>query len=472
MPRKPTVFSESLIKSLPAEEIEYVRSHNGLRIRVYPNGTKAWSYFKTAPNGSRKSIHLGIYPSISYKQARELADRNLGEMLKTGHDISLGKNVIKFGEYITSNGYLSWSRSNRDAHESIMSNLTDVVPVWIHRKPLNLFTNEDFQKFVDDRLSGKGFDKPVKKSTINRNLNNIRSVFKRAFIDRIIKENPMETFKNLKESEESIKRSLTDDERQRFIAITRDATLPQADKRKHMELFVELGLCTGMRKGEMLIDKNGNKGLRWKHFKNDSMQTIDLDDRLFEEDKMKTRLFQAVKKTVTKMSLSDNEKLPLDIEYVEQGKIRWYVDLEGIDVKTGKNRKIGIPNHLVERIRKYLWKREEESIRAKYKDALTVDEGMNLLRGNSPTVMGVFDDIPVFPFKDCDNSFGTLCNIAGLKNVSIHTMRHDFCTRLIMKGVDIYTVKRLAGHADIRTTMKYLHSLDDKDFTALEKLNL
>ena len=235
------MFSESLIKSLPAEEIEYVRSHNGLRIRVYPNGTKAWSYFKTAPNGSRKSIHLGIYPSISYKQARELADRNLGEMLKTGHDISLGKNVIKFGEYITSNGYLSWSRSNRDAHESIMSNLTDVVPVWIHRKPLNLFTNEDFQKFVDERLSGKGFDKPVKKSTINRNLNNIRSVFKRAFIDRIIKENPMETFKNLKESEESIKRSLTDDERQRFIAITRDATLPQADKRKHMELFVELG---------------------------------------------------------------------------------------------------------------------------------------------------------------------------------------------------------------------------------------
>jgi site-specific recombinase XerD len=50
-------------------------------------------------------------------------------------------------------------------------------------------------------------------------------------------------------------------------------------------------------------------------------------------------------------------------------------------------------------------------------------------------------------------------------------MRHDFCTKLITTGTDIYTVKRLAGHADIRTTMKYLHNLDDKDFTALEKLN-
>ena len=471
MPRKPTVFSESLINSLPAEHIEYVRSHNGLRIRVYPNGTKSWSYFKTAPNGYRKSIHLGTFPSVSYKQARELADRNLGEMLKTGHDIAIDKKGITFGDYMTSKSYISWSKSNRDAHESIMRNLTDVVPTWIHRKPFNLFTNEDFQMFVDDRLSGKGFDKPVKKSTINRNLNNIRSVFKRAFLDSTIKENPMERFQNLKESEESTKRSLTDDERKRFIAVVRDTTLPQADRRKHMEFFVELGLCTGMRKGEMLVDKDGNKGLRWKHFKNDSMQTIDLDDRLFEDDQMKSRLFQAVEKTVTKITLHDDKKLPLDIEYAEQGNIRWYIDLEGIDTKSGKNRKIGVPNHLVDRIRKYLWAREEESIRAKYKDALTIDEGMNLLRANSPTVMGVFDEITVFPFKDCNNSFGTLCNIAGLKNVSIHTMRHDFCTKLITIGIDIYTVKRLAGHADIRTTMKYLHNLDDKDFSALEKLN-
>jgi len=40
----------------------------------------------------------------------------------------------------------------------------------------------------------------------------------------------------------------------------------------------------------------------------------------------------------------------------------------------------------------------------------------------------------------------------------------------IKRGTDIYTVKKFAGHADIRTTMRYVHALDKKDFDALEAL--
>ena len=40
----------------------------------------------------------------------------------------------------------------------------------------------------------------------------------------------------------------------------------------------------------------------------------------------------------------------------------------------------------------------------------------------------------------------------------------------IKQGVDIYTVQRLAGHADIRTTMQYLHNLQETDFSALDNL--
>jgi len=32
---------------------------------------------------------------------------------------------------------------------------------------------------------------------------------------------------------------------------------------------------------------------------------------------------------------------------------------------------------------------------------------------------------------------------------------HTFATDLISQGVDIYTVSRLLGHADIRTTLVY-----------------
>jgi len=39
----------------------------------------------------------------------------------------------------------------------------------------------------------------------------------------------------------------------------------------------------------------------------------------------------------------------------------------------------------------------------------------------------------------------------------IHTLRHCFASHLVESGVDIYTVKRLLGHAALSTTTGYLH---------------
>jgi site-specific recombinase XerD len=82
--------------------------------------------------------------------------------------------------------------------------------------------------------------------------------------------------------------------------------------------------------------------------------------------------------------------------------------------------------------------------------------------------MGWFRNKKIIPHKDVKKSWGTLHELAGLNsNSTIHTMRHDFCTQLLRQGVDVYTVQRLAGHADIRTTMKYIHYLEDEDFDNL-----
>jgi integrase len=53
----------------------------------------------------------------------------------------------------------------------------------------------------------------------------------------------------------------------------------------------------------------------------------------------------------------------------------------------------------------------------------------------------------------------------------IHSLRHTFASHLVMKGVDLPTVQKLLGHADIQTTMVYSHLAPDHLVTAVGKLD-
>jgi len=59
------------------------------------------------------------------------------------------------------------------------------------------------------------------------------------------------------------------------------------------------------------------------------------------------------------------------------------------------------------------------------------------------------------------------------KEVCIHTFRHSYATHLLEMGLDIVSVKNQMGHADIATTMMYLHiarSNPKAGFAPMEKL--
>ena len=55
--------------------------------------------------------------------------------------------------------------------------------------------------------------------------------------------------------------------------------------------------------------------------------------------------------------------------------------------------------------------------------------------------------------QDCVKKYSQL---AGLQDITPHSLRHTFCTNLLRSGgVDIVTVASLAGHSDISTTSIY-----------------
>jgi integrase len=62
--------------------------------------------------------------------------------------------------------------------------------------------------------------------------------------------------------------------------------------------------------------------------------------------------------------------------------------------------------------------------------------------------------------------------LAGVDDVTLHSLRHTFASHLVMKGVDLATVKELLGHSTIQMTMRYAHLAKEHLRSAVEKFKV
>jgi len=88
------------------------------------------------------------------------------------------------------------------------------------------------------------------------------------------------------------------------------------------------------------------------------------------------------------------------------------------------------------------------------------DSNVFLLNGKP-----VIQDFLIHKFKKIVRS----CKINH--KLSWHSLRHTFASRLVQKGVPIYQVSKILGHADIKTTEIYAHLRQDDLINAVNTIN-
>jgi integrase len=73
--------------------------------------------------------------------------------------------------------------------------------------------------------------------------------------------------------------------------------------------------------------------------------------------------------------------------------------------------------------------------------------------------MPIRDDDLIFSFKNGSYSkiFLRICRKAGIEDLTVHDLRHEACSRLFEKGLDLMQVKAVSGHKSTQMLARYTH---------------
>lgn len=73
------------------------------------------------------------------------------------------------------------------------------------------------------------------------------------------------------------------------------------------------------------------------------------------------------------------------------------------------------------------------------------------------------------PYNTIKRAWKTATEVAGLRDFRIHDCRHAFCSSAVAAGVDLYTVGKIVGHKDYKSSQRYSHHAGETLLRAVER---
>jgi site-specific recombinase XerD len=362
-----------------------IRGRHGLILRVQPSGKKTF-YCQT---GRGKRQRIGDAEVITLWRAEYCSRELLNEAHDFGNAIKRDPVKSTLGGFIEAH-YAPWVRANRRRGDKCISDLKRCFES-IYGKRLTDITKSDLDRYVASRRdAGRSL------ATVVRDMNNLRSVLRRAIDANYLRDNPFKGWEKPEVEDAGVTRYLNEKEEARLRSVLRrrddEARRERARGNKWRvkrgyELLPEIPKTRFSDHLAPMVLVSINTGLRYGELAGLESSAVD---------------FRVKVLTVT-----------------------------GRTSKGAKTRHVPLNTEVLDVLTR--WRGE--------------GAGKGLVFANP-------DGSRIGSVKTA--WFAVLAD-AGINDFRWHDLRHTFASKLVQRGVDLVVVRDLLGHGEFALTLRYAH---------------
>lgn len=303
--------------------------------------------------------------------------------------------------------YAPWLLEHRRAGAQTLASAHAVLVPAFGRMKLHDITPFAVEQWRTRRLR----DDKVSASTVNRNLDDLKAILAKAATWHVISTNPIAGVKRLRIDRAGVIRFLAPDEGTRLLK-----ALAARDERQR----------EAREKANLWRRERGYQEWPTVGVYSDHLHPFIL--------------------TLLHTGIRRGEAFGLTWADVNLG--RATMTIRGETSKSGQSRVIPLNTTILDALK--TWRGQQEDVSA---DARVF---LNASTGEALTTI--------------KTGWAAILKASKITGFRLHDCRHHFASKLVMAGVDLVTVSRLLGHADVRMTMRYSHLAPDHLAGAVAKL--
>jgi len=383
----------------------------GLFVRVYPSGGKHF-HLDYRVDGKRRTSRIGGVDEISLHHAREIAKATVAQARSFEHGLADSPRLNAKGALPSIREYIESTYGPYMAPRRKRWRETHARIVHCFEHILSWPVDDPRLPEALQTYQNKALARGLAPSSVNCDLNVLSGVFTHAVKNDLLDKHPMRKIERLKVDNSRVRYlgSMDPDEPRRFW---------EALERREERIRTERDSANAWRRGRSY------------------MELPDLRKVAYADHLLPICVVAA-----------DSGLRQGEIFHLEWRDVDFYANVLRVRAEMAKSGK-GRAVPMTKRLRQCL-----EAWRAQ-----TVPGGL------------VFKGKNGGPVTNVKTAWKKLMTEAEIEDFRFHDLRHDFASRLAMRGVPLFQISRLLGHSDTRTSEKYSHLSPAIEQAAIDSLD-